>query len=45
MAITPGIDFGDYQANKYVRFAYTQNLEKLQLALDRISDFLTLYNH
>jgi len=45
VAITPGIDFGDYQVNRYVRFAYTQNLEKLQLALDRISDFLTLYNY
>lgn len=43
VAITPGIDFGSYQANLYVRFAYTQNIEKLQLALDRIGDFLTLY--
>lgn len=43
VAITPGIDFGRYQANQYVRFAYTQNCEKLQLALDRIGDFLTLY--
>ena len=45
VAITPGIDFGSYQANQYVRFAYTQNCEKLQLALDRISDFLTLYKN
>ncbi len=43
VAITPGIDFGEYQANQYVRFAYTQNIEKLQMALDRIGDFLTLY--
>ncbi len=45
VAITPGIDFGDNQANRYVRFAYTQNLEKLQMALDRISDFLSNYSH
>jgi aspartate/methionine/tyrosine aminotransferase len=42
VAITPGIDFGYYQAHQYVRFAYTQKLENLQLALDRIGDFLTL---
>jgi len=45
VAITPGIDFGEHNASQYVRFAYTQNLEKLQLALDRISDFLTLYKN
>ena len=45
VAVTPGIDFGEYRANQYVRFAYTQNLKKLQMALDRISDFLTLYEH
>ena len=43
VAITPGIDFGEYKANHYVRFAYTQNIEKLQLALDRIGDFLSNY--
>lgn len=45
VAITPGIDFGEYKANHYVRFAYTQNIEKLQLALDRIGDFLSNYKH
>ncbi len=43
VAITPGIDFGEHAASQYVRFAYTQPIEKLQLALDRIGDFLTLY--
>jgi len=43
VAITPGIDFGEHKANQYVRFAYTQNIEKLQMALDRIGNFLTLY--
>ncbi|RDH80647.1 MAG: pyridoxal phosphate-dependent aminotransferase [endosymbiont of Galathealinum brachiosum] len=45
VAITPGIDFGEHQANRYVRFAYTQNIEKLQMALDRIGDFLSNYRH
>ncbi|MCW8936002.1 MAG: pyridoxal phosphate-dependent aminotransferase [Gammaproteobacteria bacterium] len=45
VAVTPGIDFGEYKAKTHVRFAYTQNIEKLQLALDRISDFLTNYKH
>jgi len=45
VAITPGIDFGEHKAKNHVRFAYTQNIEKLQLALDRISDFLTNYKH
>jgi len=43
VAITPGIDFGEHKASQHVRFAYTQKIEKLQLALDRIGDFLTLY--
>lgn len=43
VAITPGIDFGEYNASRYVRFAYTQNEEKLQLALDRIRLFLSSY--
>jgi len=43
VAITPGIDFGEHKASQHVRFAYTQNIEKLQIALDRIGDFLTLY--
>ncbi len=40
VAITPGKDFGDFQSERYVRFAYTQSIEKLQQALDRISRFL-----
>ena len=45
VAITPGVDFGEYKANRYVRFAYTQNVEKLQMALDRIGDFLSNYEY
>lgn len=43
VAITPGIDFGEFKAGEYVRFAYTQNIEKLQQALDRIGYFLSSY--
>ncbi|SDI09175.1 pyridoxal phosphate-dependent aminotransferase [Pseudomonas panipatensis] len=37
VAFTPGIDFGRYQADHHVRFAYTQSLERLQEAVDRIA--------
>jgi len=40
VAITPGIDFGEHQAARYVRFAYTQPIDKLQQALDRLAKFL-----
>lgn len=37
VAFTPGIDFGRYQANRHVRFAYTQDLPRLQEAIERIA--------
>ncbi|WP_259757377.1 pyridoxal phosphate-dependent aminotransferase [Pseudomonas sp. GCEP-101] len=37
VAFTPGIDFGRYQASHHVRFAYTQSVERLQQAVDRIA--------
>lgn len=40
VAITPGIDFGEYQAGRYVRFAYTTSLEALQDGVDRLQRFL-----
>ena len=40
VAITPGIDFGEYQAERYVRFAYTTSIENLKEGVDRISGFL-----
>ena len=40
VALTPGIDFGTHQANLHCRFAYTQSLEVLQQAVDKISDFI-----
>jgi aspartate/methionine/tyrosine aminotransferase len=40
VALTPGIDFGTHEANLHCRFAYTQSLEVLQQAVDKISDFI-----
>ena len=40
VAITPGCDFGEYQANKYVRFAYTTSEERIKQGLQRIEKFL-----
>ena len=37
VAFTPGLDFGRYQAGHHVRFAYTQNVERLQQAVERIA--------
>lgn len=36
VAFTPGLDFGRHRAKTHVRFAYTQNISRLQLALERI---------
>ena len=40
VAITPGCDFGEYQANKYVRFAYTTSEDRINQGLQRIEKFL-----
>jgi aspartate/methionine/tyrosine aminotransferase len=40
VAITPGLDFGHHQSGHFVRFAYTQPLDRLAEAIDRISRFL-----
>jgi aspartate/methionine/tyrosine aminotransferase len=40
VAITPGLDFGHHQPGHFVRFAYTQPLNRLAEAIDRISRFL-----
>jgi aspartate/methionine/tyrosine aminotransferase len=39
VAITPGLDFGDFESKRYVRFAYTRPLPVLQEAVERISRF------
>lgn len=37
VAITPGLDFGRHQAGHHVRFAYTQDLPRLEAAVERIA--------
>ena len=38
VAITPGIDFGNNQPERHVRFAYTTSLENLQEGVRRLTD-------
>jgi aspartate/methionine/tyrosine aminotransferase len=42
VALTPGIDFGDHLAHKHCRFAYTQPIELLEQAVDKIDKFIQL---
>ena len=39
VAVTPGIDFGSNLANTHCRFSYTQSLELIQQAVDKIEEF------
>jgi aspartate/methionine/tyrosine aminotransferase len=40
VAITPGIDFGAHQASRYVRFAYTTSLQRLEEGVRRLQEYL-----
>lgn len=40
LAITPGTDFGEYRANSFVRFAFTTDLDNLELAVERLRQAL-----
>lgn len=40
VALTPGFDFGEQNANLYIRFAYTTNIERLEQAVLRIQGWL-----
>ncbi len=40
VAVTPGQDFGDHQAARHVRFAYTRDLALLDEAISRIGGYL-----
>lgn len=40
VAFTPGTDFGDYQANQHVRFAFTTPLPRLEQAMQRLQQWL-----
>lgn len=41
VAITPGIDFGEHQPQRHVRFAYTTGVERLALGVERIAEFVS----
>ncbi len=43
VAITPGIDFGEAGAKQHVRFAYTTNLENLEIGIKRLADLQRNY--
>ena len=40
VAITPGKDFGSNQPERYVRFAYTTSLDRLQEGVERLARYL-----
>jgi len=40
VAVTPGVDFGKNNTNRYIRFAYTSDFERLKEGVKRIKDFL-----
>ncbi len=40
VAITPGLDFGDHDPQRYVRLSYTQPLDRLAQAIDRLDRHL-----
>ena len=40
VAVTPGIDFGEYQAATHVRFAYTRPIDELERACRRIARYI-----
>lgn len=40
LAITPGIDFGSNQPERYVRFSYTRDIIYLEQAVQRLRHFL-----
>ena len=41
VAITPGTDFGEYRANQFVRFAFTTDMDNLELGVERLSKALS----
>jgi len=44
VAITPGLDFGEFQADKHCRFAYTTSEQRLLQAVEKMSQALGRIN-
>jgi aspartate/methionine/tyrosine aminotransferase len=40
VAITPGIDFGTNGTDRFVRFAYAQDMALLKKGVERIKEFI-----
>lgn len=40
VALTPGIDFGKNGTKNFVRFSYTNSMEKMQKGIDRLKSYL-----
>lgn len=40
VAVTPGIDFGDFEASTKIRFAYTTDIQRLEQAVEQLRRFL-----
>jgi len=36
VATTPGVDFGSYRSNEFIRFSYTTGLDRIEEALNRL---------
>ncbi len=41
VVMVPGLDYGNFEARRYVRAAYTTSLPRLQSAMERLRNFLT----
>ncbi|MEZ5504285.1 MAG: aminotransferase class I/II-fold pyridoxal phosphate-dependent enzyme [Halioglobus sp.] len=40
VALTPGVDFGQYRASEHLRFSYTTGMDRLELAVERLARVL-----
>ena len=40
VAVTPGIDFGENNTDKYIRFAYTKSIDHMSEGVKRLKEFL-----
>ncbi len=40
VAVTPGLDFGNHQPGRHVRFAYTTSIERMADAMQRLERFI-----
>ena len=40
VAVTPGLDFGEYGTKRALRFAYTRGIEEMKRGVERLRDFI-----